>query len=83
MTYPYSFHTTPSGWTCGKCGAYVPNGTYHGCTDSGGSGTNAAWQPTPIMNIMVDNALLERIAKALERIADNLDNIYPCTDPVS
>jgi hypothetical protein len=65
MTLPYS-----NGWTCENCGAFVTYGTFHGCNS--GSNTSPYFPLSPI-NIFTDNALLERIATALERIAKSLE----------
>jgi hypothetical protein len=56
------------GYTCG-CGTWVPYGILHRCL---GSPMTA---PPPVQYITpgIDNTILERIAIALERIADKLD----------
>jgi hypothetical protein len=59
------------GYTCGLCGQFVPGGTQHDCTGT----------PWPVNEfrasyVLTDNALLERIAKALETIADHLSKMH-------
>lgn len=52
------------GYICGRCGQWVPYNGTHNCMNS----YYSIW-PTYIF----DNILLDRIAKALERIADALE----------
>jgi hypothetical protein len=66
MTYPYSDTTsTPAGWTCGKCGVYVPSGTYHGCTTRN--------EVPNLISTIPGNTFLERIATTLEKILEILE----------
>jgi hypothetical protein len=67
--------TSAEGYVCSSCGAWVGGGGWHSCW------TPQVPQPvipppfmnpTPIQNIFIDNAILERIAKALEDIAERL-----------
>ena len=54
--------TSPNGWTCSNCGAFVPNGCTHNC---GGTFINPAiYQPIEDWPQLLK--LLERIAIALE-----------------
>jgi hypothetical protein len=64
-----------NGYTCEKCGAWVPNGTYHYCQPYTPWATNP--QPIPTGNSPVDYfrpylPVLERIAAALELIAKEI-----------
>lgn len=59
--------TTLNGYTCGYCGAFVPNGTYHACTGA------SIQQPQIHINYLPYIPVLERIASALERIAMELE----------
>lgn len=59
---------TDCGWTCPNCGTWVSPGTYHTCYGT----PNTYPQATTIWRWDY-SALLERIAVALERIADSLD----------
>jgi hypothetical protein len=64
------------GWTCNKCGTYVPSGVTHSCT-------NTQWTPQPYPGtsqpydppvVKIDPFFVyERIATALERIAAALE----------
>jgi hypothetical protein len=58
-----------NGWTCEKCGSWVPNGTYHTCIN--GTGNNPVPAPYQI-NFLPYWPLFERIAVALEKIAEVL-----------
>jgi len=70
-TMSNNFDSTQIGFTCGLCGQFVPGGTQHDC----------AGTPWPVNEfrasyVLTDNALLERIAKALETIADHLSKMH-------
>lgn len=58
------------GWVCPNCGAWVPPNTYHTCygTPSTVPQIQSTYTWTSDYSIV-----LERIAVALERIADRLD----------
>ncbi len=60
----------PTGWTCQRCKAFVPNGCTHHCP------TTAVFPPMPSpppLPVSHEATALHRIAAALERIADALD----------
>lgn len=67
MSFPYPDSTNPypQGWTCDKCGVFVPYGTYHGCSVGN---QPFKFQSFPIQYNFADNVLLERIISVLERI---------------
>ena len=58
------YTVTPAGLICSNCGARVPNGEYHTC------GT----QPSTTNFIGFSTDIYTRIAIALERIANALEN---------
>lgn len=58
--YPY----VDGGWTCGNCGAFVPNNTTHACP---------GWTYQPATEVKWDRMSDVRIADALERIAAALE----------
>lgn len=58
-TYP-----TGGGYTCVRCGGFVPQGCSHSC---------AGFQPMPETQVRWDRMSDERIADALERIAAALE----------
>lgn len=61
--------TSGGGYYCNYCGAWVPLGNYHACQQY----TPAPPQPTWTWTTTTDySAVLERIAAALERIAEKL-----------
>ena len=58
-------NTAQAGWQCGACGAWIPYGQSHHCPN-----VNYTYSYYPY----IDNQILERIASALERIANQLES---------
>lgn len=69
MTSTWGNIPTGSGWTCGSCKAWVPSGTNHSCYVQSQPSNWVA--PAPGIDYTM---ILIRIANALERIADKLDD---------
>ena len=60
--------TTENGYTCDICGVWVTGWQGHTCVPK------TPYVTTPFMGTSwMDNAILERIAKALEKIAEKLN----------
>lgn len=57
-------HPTDGGYTCARCGAFVPQGISHSC---------AGLPPMPDYQVRWDRMTDVRIADALERIAAALE----------
>ena len=58
-----------AGWRCASCGAWVPSGVGHICGNQ-----NPYYGQSAYYSAFISPDTLERIAKALERIADSLSD---------
>ena len=58
-----------SGWLCLVCGVSVPDGSSHLCQNGNGKLQSSSFD-------FGEKQIFERIATALERIADGLDEIH-------
>lgn len=66
VTFPYPYGYDYSGWNCGTCGAWVPNGCTHFCP-SNVNPSYVAPQPPTVPDP------LTRIAHALEQIVGEIE----------
>ena len=66
--YPYG-DPSPSGWHCGTCGSWVPNGCTHSCPTSFRWTWNTNTVPAKTAEDRIADAL-ELIAKALADLAE-------------
>jgi len=61
-----------NGYTCGYCGAFVPNGTYHVHNYTVPDQPEPWYKAHQFFHNTSYGSLLERIAVALEKIAERL-----------
>ncbi len=61
--------TAAAGWTCARCGLFVPDGMTHICPVSVSWGNNPAPQPSPT------DEKLDQIIFLLERLSRELETI--------
>jgi hypothetical protein len=65
--FPDKNVTGGGGWECAYCGAWVPNGVTHSCLSATYPGTTYTYPP------YIDNGQLKRIADALEKLVELLE----------